>query len=187
MEDSAIISMLSQRKESAIEMMQKKYGRLCRQIAGNMLRSTEDAEEVCNDTFLTAWNRIPPETPNYLGAFLCKITRNLSLKKIEYNSAEKRKGNYESLPIDELAEVLCTIQDSPEDSCDADELSAAISEFLRGQKTVNRQIFIRRYFAGDSVKDIAGAFDMTENNVSGSLLRTRKKLAAYLANQGFSL
>ena len=187
MEDSEILLQLSERRQTAIENMLSKYGKLCKQIAGNMLKSHEDVEEVVNDTLLTAWNRIPPETPSFLGAFLCKITRNLSLKKIEYNTAEKRQGNLDALPIDELAETLCTAQESPDEVCDASELSKCISDFLRTQKVQNRKIFLRRYFAGESVKEIAEDFDMSENNVSGSLLRTRKKLAEYLNENGFSI
>ena len=187
MEDSEILLQLSDRKQSAIENMLSKYGKLCKQIAGNMLKSHEDVEEVVNDTLLMAWNRIPPETPNYLGAFLCKIARNLSLKKIEYNTADKRQSNLDALPLDELAETLCTSQESPEEKTDAAELGECISEFLFTQKQVNRKIFMRRYFAGESVKQIAEEFDMSENNVSGSLLRTRKKLAEYLKENGFSI
>lgn len=185
MEDSEILAQLEERKESAVSEMLNKYGKICRKIAGNMLHSNEDAEEVVNDALLTAWNRIPPETPLYLCAFLCKITRNLSLKRLEYRTAKKRAASAEAVSLDELAEVLCSKEDSPEEQCDAAALAKAISDFLNQQKLRNQQLFVRRYYAADSLETLAEEFDMSENSIAAVLLRMRKKLAAYLDDNGF--
>lgn len=185
MEDNEILEQLLNRKESAIAELIKKYGKVCRKIAGNMLFSSEDVEEVVNDTLLTAWNRIPPETPHFLCAFLCKITRNLSLKRLEYQNAKKRGASAEALSLDELSEVLCANDDSPEQVYDAAALAKSISTFLYQQKPLHQQLFIRRYYAAESVKDLAEEFQMSENGISTVLVRMRKKLAAYLKDNGY--
>ena len=187
MDDSEILTLLAKRQESAVSEMLVKYGKICRKISGNLLHSNEDAEEIVNEAMLTAWNRIPLEKPNYLCAFLCKITRNLSLKRLEYQTAQKRIFTAEAVSLDELAEVLCSKEDSPEEQYNAAALAKAISDFLSKQKLRNQQLFVRRYYAAERLTDLAAEFDMSENSIAALLLRMRKKLAAYLNENGYDI
>ncbi len=185
MNDAAIIELFWNRDEQAIIETKLKYGRLCTSLASNMLDSLEDAEECVSDTYFTVWNCIPTDKPNYFSAYLCKITKNLVLKKIAYNSAVKRSTNM-SKSIDEIGEMLSN-STTPEDEYDLKELSAALSRFLRKRKEKNRQIFIRRYWYYASIEDIAEIFGMTENNVSLVLFRERKALKEFLKKEGFDI
>lgn len=125
MDDPAIIELYFDRSEQAIDETDKKYGKLCRSLAGSILSSDEDAEECVSDAYLSVWNTIPPTRPNNFTAFLCRIVRNLSLKRLDYNTAQKRNGNV-TVPLSELEEVLHT---TPEP--EAEELSKLLSRFLR--------------------------------------------------------
>lgn len=185
MNDESIIELFWKRDEQAIIETKLKYGGLCTSLASNMLDSLEDAQECVNDTYLTVWNQIPTDKPNYFSAYLCKIIKNLALKKIEYNSAKKRNCKM-SQSIDEIGEILSD-SNSPEDEYDLKELSAALSRFLRMRKEKNQQIFIRRYWYYSSIEDIAEMFGMTENNVSLVLFRERKALKEFLRKEGFEI
>lgn len=146
----------------------------------------EDAEECVNDTYLNAWNTIPPHKPNILSAFLGKITRNLSINKYRHDRTEKRGGGQVPAVLDELLDI---VSDSAgvEQSIEQNELVAAIDQFLAGLSKEKRKIFVCRYWYFDSVSDIAERFGMTENNVSVTLSRTRTKLHNYLLKRGFEL
>lgn len=185
MKDEQIIALFEARSADAIEQTRIKYGPLCRSLAGKLLHSEEDVEECLNDTYLALWNAIPPAKPAPLSAYLAKITRNLALKKLEHQTAEKRDRNA-TLSFDELDECLSAPGDR-EQAVDAIVLRQAITDFLQDQSKENRCIFLRRYFFFDSVKEIARRYGLSESKVKSSLLRTRNKLRTYLIQEGFEL
>lgn len=185
MNDASIIELYWNRNENAIEETHKKYGSLCNRVSLNIVNSIPDAEECVNDSYLTLWNSIPDDRPEYFSAYLCRIVRNLSLKRLEYNTALKRKPELVA-SFDEL-EGCISSADTPENSLDAKLLGKAISEFLYLQNEQCRNIFIRRYWYFDSVKNIAEDFRMKEEKVSVLLFRMRKKLKKHLEKEGFGV
>jgi len=181
MEDAKIIELFFSRSEEAITETASKYGKLCLSIAGNILGNAEDSEECVNDTYLGLWNIIPPQRPSNLMAFICKITRNLSLKKLEHNLAKKRDTHI-TISLSELEEVL------PDkaicDKFDDEEIGRIISEFLKKEKPDSRNIFIRKYWYFDSVSDIAKRYKFSESKVKSMLFHTRSRLRKYLIKEG---
>ena len=184
MDDLKIIELYFARNEQAIRETDAKYGNLCHSIAHNILNNREDAEECVNDAYAGAWNTIPPTRPRNFSAFLCKITRNLSLKRLEYLKREKRSAEM-VVSLDELAAVLPDERFSPEVSDET--VGALISRFLRGQKEEARNVFIRKYYFLDSVADIAERYGFTESKVKNILFTTRNKLREYLIREGVEL
>lgn len=174
MEDQAIIALFYDRSEQAISELSNKYGRLCSQVAGNILHNSLDAEECVNDAYLGVWNSVPPQQPNPLLTYVCGITRNLALKKYHANTAMKRNSCYD-LALDELESCLST-PDTAETELSAKELTALLNRFLGGLDQENRVIFLRRYWYADSISAIAIRLCMSDNQVSVRLHRTRKKL-----------
>ena len=181
MEDKDIIRLYIDRAEDAIEKTAEKYGSLCHAIAKNVLGNDEDAKECVNDTYLAVWNRIPPEEPRSLCAYIGKIARNIALNRFDYNTASCRNGNTDVV-LDELSEIL------PDESVDilseGKELMGALNRFLSTEKKRARVIFVRRYFYCESIMAIAERVHMQEGAVRSSLFRMRKKLAIYLKKQG---
>ncbi len=186
MEDAAIIELYWGRDESALFESERKYGAFCRAIALNILAIREDAEECVNDTWLHAWNAIPPARPSPLRAFLGRITRNLSLDRFRASRAQKRGGGNMGLLLDELEQCL-PAAGTVEDSFDVQETAALISRFLDDQPPVQRQMFLRRYWFGDSVAEIARRFAAREGTVKSNLFRTREKLRLTLEREGVAL
>lgn len=184
MEDFQIIELYFARDEAAIRETGSKYGRLCFQIAQNILFNIEDSEECVNDTYLAAWNAIPPKKPNNFMAFLCKIARNLSLKRLDYNMAQKRTPELLS-SFDELEEVLSDSQ-IEERICNED-IGAAISQFLKTESTESRNVFIRKYWFCDSIKTISKTYGFREEKVKSMLHRTRNRLKDFLKKEGIAL
>ena len=184
MEDSKIIELYFERDEQAIAETDAKYGRLCRSISLNILGNSDDAEECVNDTYVGAWNAIPPARPNNFMAFICKITRNLSIKRLEFLTREKRSPSV-LLSLDELASLLPDEHIAP-DAADED-IGKLIANFLRSQSEDIRTVFIRRYFFFDSVEDIAKRCSFTGSKVKNMLFRTRNKLKDYLIREGVEL
>ena len=178
MDDLTIIELYFDRSEQAIDETDKKYGKLCRSLAGSILSSDEDAEECVSDAYLSVWNTIPPTRPNNFTAFLCKIVRNLSLKRLDYNTAQKRNGNV-TVPLSELEEVLHT---APEP--ELEELGKLLSRFLRQEKADARNAFIRRYYFFDTIADIAERYSFSESKVKSMLYHTRNRLRAFLEKEG---
>lgn len=181
MEDSRILEMYWAREQSAIAETEAKYGRYLNRIAFNILYSDEDAEECVNDTYVKAWEAMPPHRPDRLSAFLGKITRNIALDRYDSIRAQKRCGNTE-IAIDELEECIpdtCTGELSDEIA-----LRDAINGFLRSLPTRTRIVFLRRYFYLCSVSDIAQSLEMSESNVKVTLLRTRKRFKEHLEKEG---
>ncbi|MBO5333314.1 MAG: sigma-70 family RNA polymerase sigma factor [Clostridia bacterium] len=184
MEDLMIIDLFFARNEQAINETDAKYGKLCLSIANNILNSDEDAEECVNDTYLSIWKKIPPTRPNDFKSFICKIVRNLSIKKLEYNLALKRSKNM-TVSYSELENVL---YDS--DICDETEyknIGKIISDFLRQEKEEVRNVFIRKYFFFDSTGDIARRYSFTESKVKSMLYHSRNRLKQYLKKEGIDI
>ena len=184
MEDKRIFQLLWQRAEAAIEAMTKQYGPRLYRTAMNILGRHEDAEETVNDTYLAVWDAIPPETPDPLSGYIYKTGRNLALKRLRYDTAQRRCSDYD-LSLEELEG--CVGSANLQDEIDARMLGRAIDRFLDTLPAQNRILFLRRYWFGDSVKQIASDRSMTQNAVSVSLSRSREKLRAYLLKEGFSV
>lgn len=184
--DREIIQLYFNRDQSALSATAKKYGKYCTSIAKNILGSNEDAEECVNDTYLSAWNSIPPTRPTILSAFLGKITRNLAFNKYKHNHVMKRGSGEIAVVLDELAECVSGLDDV-EQEIDRRELVAEINSFLDTLSPKKRNIFICRYWYSDSIPSIAKRYEMTESNVSVTLNRLRSKLKEYLSERGYVL
>lgn len=181
MDDSQIIELYFAREEQAIRATDEKYGKVCLHTANNLLPNREDAEECVNDTYLTAWNQIPPTRPRILPAFLCKIVRNLSLKRLEQNNALKRSPEM-LISFDDLS---CVLPDHRIDSeMQEEQLGWIISEFLRTEKQDARNVFLRKYWFFDSISEISRMYGYSETKVKSMLLRTRTRLRDYLKKEG---
>ena len=183
MEDSKIIELFFARSELAITELSAKYGKLCSCIADNILGNAQDAEECVNDAYLGAWNTIPPQRPNPLQAYICKIVRNIAITKYHANTAIKRNHHYD-VALDELENCLFS-PDTVESSLHAKELSHLLDRFLASLDTRSRVMFVRRYWYADSVTHIADTFQMRPNSVSVQLSRIRTKLRKFLIKEGY--
>ena len=182
MEDQLIIKKLYERSEEAVRELSEKYGTLCKGIANRILSNEQDAEECLNDALLAVWNTVPPENPDPLSAYVCRITRNISLKKYHANTAKKRNTHYD-LALDELAECLAG-DSSVEDEILAKELEQGINDFLSELKKSDRIIFVKRYWFLASISEIADSVGRSRNYVTVHLHRSRKKLENYLKMKG---
>lgn len=181
MEDKEIIALFFDRSEQAIWELDKKYGKVCYKISFHIVNSRQDAEECVNDSYLGAWNAIPPARPNPLLAYICKIVRNISLR-VYYKMTSKRNSVYE-LALQEIEDWL-TPADSVETELEAKELALLIDGFLETLSEENRIIFMRRYAYIDTYGDIAKRMGLSEKNVSVRLARTRQKMKKYLVEKG---
>ena len=186
MTDEQIVELYWERSEEAIKETEKQYGRYFHYIAKEILQDEEDAKDIVNDTYLKAWNSIPPEKPNPLKAFLGRITRQLALNRIEQNKAQKRGGGQYLLALDELAECIPDCSES-DDIASSIDLTDAINTFLRSLPIDQRRIFIKRYWYMSSIADTAKSFGMSESKVTSMLFRVRKKLKEHLTKEGFDL
>ncbi len=180
MEDQKIVSLYFERNEDAIVETHKKYGKYCYVIAYNILRSHEDSDECVNDTWIGAWNAIPPEKPTKLQSFLARITRNIAIDRYRYGIAQKRGAEIDSA-IDEYWECIPN-GDAPIE--DEFVLKEAINGFLATLDTRDRVIFMRRYWYSMSVKDISESMGISETHVSVILHRTRRKFKDHLTKEG---
>jgi RNA polymerase sigma factor, sigma-70 family len=185
MEDDKIVELYWDRDEAAITATSDKYGAYCLSISQNILGNREDAQECVNDTYLKAWNTIPPHRPAMLSTFLGKITRNLSFDRYKASRRDKRGGSQTALVLDELGEIIADKRS--DDEFDRKELLESINAFLSSLPPDKRKMFVCRYWYAYSIPEIAKRFGMTENNVSVSLNRTRQKLRNYLKERGFDL
>lgn len=186
MHDAALVQLYWDRDERAIPATADKYGSYCASIARNILGSPEDAEECVNDTWLKAWNTMPPHRPDILSAYLGKIVRNLSLNRYRHNTADKRGGGELPAVLDELSELVSGKEDV-EREIDRRELVQAMDAFLEGLSPEKRSIFIHRYWYTASISEIAGKHGMTEGAVTMTLHRLRGKLRSYLLERSFEL
>ena len=182
MDDLAIIELYHRREERAIAESDRKYGGLCRSIALRLLGQSEDAEECVNDTWHAAWNKMPPDRPQALGAFLGRITRNLSVSRWRRDHAQKRYDGLEVL-FSELEDCV-PAPGTVEENLERRQLAQAISAWLDGLEDGDRRLFIRRYWYGDPVKALAAERGEKANAVSQRLLRLRKSLRGFLESEG---
>ena len=182
MEDSAIIDLYWGRDQRAVEETAGKYGSFLHSLSWNILRSRGDAEECVNDTYLRAWNAIPPERPAAFRNWLGRITRNLSLDRWKASQAAKRGGGMEVL-LGELAEcVPCS--EGPQKALEDQALAELLNGFLRGLPAENRRMFLGRYWYGEGLAEIAASLGCGQGKVKSALFRTRKALRAYLEKEG---
>ena len=185
-EDTQIVQLYWARDQKAITETVTKYGNYCTSIAKNILGNNEDAEECVNDTYMNAWNSMPPYRPNILSTFLGKITRNLSFNRYKHNHADKRGGSELSAVLAELSECVSG-KDNIEQEIDYKELVKSIDSFLDTLSTKKRNMFICRYWYTESISEIAKQFNMRENTVSMTLNRIRLKLHKYLIEEGYEI
>ena len=186
MEDKLILALYFARDELAITETDRKYGGYCYSIANRILRNNEDSEETVSDTYLQAWNSIPPQCPNFLKLFLAKITRNLALNRLQKLSAAKRGGGEVELVLEELAGCIPGTEQI-DDQLNAKELARVIREFLDTLPERDQDIFLQRYFFFDDADTIAVRYRIKRTNVNLILSRTRSKLKAYLTQEGYYL
>ena len=184
MEDTRIIELYWERDEQAITETGAKYGVYCRAIAMQILQNGEDAEECVNDTYLRAWNAIPPHRPSRLSVFLGKITRRLALDRYAALTADKRGGGTQAAIIEEWRDAL---PDGDGDPADDMAVRDALNRFLRQLPADKRRIFIRRYWYGDTIAAIAADSHATESAVKMTLSRTRDELKTFLEKEGIAL
>jgi len=184
MTDDQIVALYWQKDEAALRESELKYGRYCRTLAERILRNAEDAAECVNDVYMRAWESIPPQRPQYLRAFLAKLTRNLAIDRFRAHTAGKRGGGETDAVLDELAEIIGS-QDTAESTVTANELGAAVSRFLYSQPRREADVFVRRCFFADSPGEIAKRYGLSEGNVRVILSRTRRKLRAYLESEEY--
>lgn len=183
MEDAQILQLFFDRNEDAITQTRNAYGTYCASVARRILDDGSDVEEILNDTWLRAWNSIPPEKPESLKLYLARIARNLSFDRFRSQNREKRGGGIVTVALDELRECIGESA-SPESALETKELQKAVNRFLSTLPKRDRGIFLLRYFYLESTRTIAGRYAIQEDLVRAILSRTRKKLKQYLIKEG---
>lgn len=183
MDDKTIVDLFWTRSENAIAETDKKYGRYCRSIAHNILSNEEDAEECVNDTYLGAWNSIPPHCPTVLSTFLGKLTRRISLNRWKAQRAQKRGGGDTAIAIEELSEVI-PASGRVEERLECRELTAAINAFLSTLPKMERDLFVCRYWFLTPIPELSQRFRFTQSKTKTALFRTREKLKRFLREEG---
>ena len=186
MDDQQIVALYWQRSDEAIVQSDAKYGPYCHTVASRILENDQDAEECVNDTWLRAWNAMPPQRPNILSAFFVFLTRNLSLDRWRRERAAKRGGSQAEAALHELEDCLPDLR-GPEEHLEAGETAAIISAFLRKQPELDQKLFIRRYFHLESIAALAERFRLTQGQVKSRLHRTRAKLKHTLEQEGVAV
>jgi len=184
-EDHEIINLYWQRDEAAIKETAYKYGRFCHSIATNILTVPQDAEECVSDTYHKAWNTIPPEKPRAFRAWLGRIVRNLSINRWHYNKAQKRYAGVEIL-LSELSDCIPDTE-TTEEIVETQILSGYISDWLDTLPDMERLLFIRRYWNGEELKQLASISGTTPNKLAGQMFRLRKSLSSYLTAKGVAI
>ena len=182
MEDKKIVKLLFARAENAISELSRRFGKQLYRIAYNILGNQMDAEECTNDTYFALWNAIPPVSPDPLAPYVYRTGRNTALKRLHRETAQKRDSRYD-VSLEELNG--CLPGDDVEQIIGARELGRAIDRFLKSKSRESRYIFIRRYWFGDSIGEIAKELKMKETTVSVRLTRMRNSLKEYLGKEGY--
>ena len=184
MEDSKIIELFFARSEDAIKHTDETYGRRLYHLAENIVKNGQDAEESVSDTYMKAWDTIPPQRPEHFFAYISKICRNFALKKIDWQKAKKRNAEVVTL----TQEMENCIPDTYRDmEADERELGRILDTFLRTLTPENQMVFLRRYWYVDTIAEIAVRYGISESAVQMRLNRTRSKLAMYLAKEGIKV
>lgn len=185
MNDENLVQAIRDRQEAGLVEAKGRYGAYCLYVARNVLHSDQDAEECLNDALLAAWNSIPPQQPENLKVYLGKLTREIAVDRWRRSTAQKRVPAADLVPLEELEEVVG--RSSVEEALEESELSRQISDFLRRLPETERNLFLRRYWYYDSIQQICDRYGFGKSRVSVTLMRTRKKLAAYLKKEGYTL
>lgn len=186
MEDKEILELYFARDERALAETDRKYGGYCFALANAILHSEQDAEETLSDTYLKAWQAIPPKYPNVFKMFLAKITRNLAFSRWRQHAAWKRGGGETEVVLEELAECIA----SPigvEEEINGKELAKTIRSFLNTLPEKQQDIFLRRYFFVEESEVIARRYGMKPATVNRTLSRIREKLKKYLMQEGYAV
>ena len=176
-EDEAIVALYWARDEEAIRETDSKYGRMLLRLADRILRSPSDSEEALNDSYLAAWNSMPENRPDYLGGYMAKIIRNLSLNRYEKSRTAKRGGN---AILCELSECVTSDFVDPASDYENEQLRLRIETFLSGLDTEKRVVFVKRYFFSEALSDISEETGLSESKLKSMLLRMRRKLKEVL-------
>ena len=184
MEDEAIVSLYWQRNESAIRETERKYDRYLTKIAMNILADREDSRESVNDSYLAAWNSMPPHRPGVLSTYLGKITRRISIDRFRYRNREKRRQSEYEISLSELGDCVSG-GNTTEEAVNGKLLADAIGIWLRLQPEENRNLFLCRYYFLDSLQEVAKHCGITESKCKTVLFRMRKSLKEYLEKEGF--
>ncbi|MBQ8860365.1 MAG: sigma-70 family RNA polymerase sigma factor [Ruminococcus sp.] len=183
MDDHLIIELFFKRSEQAIVEATEKYGNLCQKLSYQIVGNKNDAEECVNDALLAVWDSIPPNNPNSLPAYLCRITRNLSIKKLRSNTAKKRNSFYDK-SLDEISDCIAS-RFSVDSQIDSQALTRSINNFLDTIHPVDRSIFVQRYWFCYDVSMIAKHLNKSENYISVHLHRTKTRLKKHLIKEDF--
>ena len=186
MEDEKIVALYWDRNEAAIQETQTKYDRYLTKIACNILNDPEDSRESVNDTYLAAWNSIPPHRPNILSAYLAKLTRRISIDLFRYRTRSKRMASEYAISLSELSDCISG-GNTTEEAFNAKLLTEAIAAYLRSLPEDTRTAFIGRYYFLDPLKEVAAYCGMTESKCKSLLYRTRLGLKDYLIKEGFAV
>ena len=182
MEDGEIIGLFFERSDSAIGELSRKYGSICMKVSMNILGNRQDSEECVNDAYLALWNKIPPERPCPLAAYLCRIVRNISIGKLKHDSMKKRNSRYD-LCLDELEECISGTS-GIEDEVSSNELAAHINGFIESLDETNRMLFVGRFWFMESYAELAKTAGMKEGAARTRIARIRKELRKYLIKEG---
>ncbi len=185
MDDRGIVELYWQRSERAIAETSEKYGAYLHSIAYQILHDREDAQECVNDTYLDAWNGMPPHRPSILATFLGKLTRRISIDRFRHQSAKKRGGGEMLLILDELSECVAG-GEGVEEEYEKKRLRNMINDFVSGLPDMERQVFLCRYWYMEPVGAIGERFGFSESKVKSMLHRTRGKLGKLLEKEGFA-
>ncbi len=186
MNDNEIIDLFFARDPQAIQAAKEAYGGYCGYVAGNLLQNRMDQEECLNDTWMHAWNAIPPSRPQHLGPFLGKITRNLALNCIRREQTQKRGGSTVQAAMEELEGCIPAVGDAYA-ALEEKQLPELLNRFLEELPQEKRVAFVLRYYYGTSILKIAGQLRCSESRVKSMLHRTRKQLRAFLEQEGIDL
>lgn len=184
MDDPQIIALLQARDERGLDACRSSHGAYLNALALRILGDRSDAEECVSDTYFQAWRRIPPDTPRHFRAYLAAICRHFAFDRLDRRQAQKRSAELLAL-TEELSAALP--DRAAEGALTALELGQALDRFLRTLPKQQRQLFLRRYWYADSVKELAARFGMGESRVKTSLFRTREKLRSYLESEGYDI
>lgn len=182
MEDVQIIESFFRRDPAAIDAVQQKYGRRCLAAAAHILPDSRDAEECVSDVWLRLWNAIPPERPRSLAAYITTVTRRVALDKCDYNRAAQRRSDL-TLAFEELEGCLST-PDEAQAAAEQEDLRRVLNGFLRSLTRQSRTYFVRRYWYGESIREIADDCGASEEKVKSSLFRARQRLRQTLEKEG---
>lgn len=183
MKDEQIVELFWKRSEDAVSETQSKYKKYCSYISRNILGNDQDVEECVNEVLNAAWNSIPPQKPSNLQAYIGKLTREISISRWRENHAAKRYASEFSVSIDEIEEIA--VDDDFTENVEKEQVSKSISDFLRSLPETDRNMMIRRYWYGDSIRSICERYQFSEGKVKVQLQRTREKLKKHLKKEGW--